>query len=133
MMTSFYIILNNIYFINSRLVIVIKTMGYSTGYFSKIGHFFKMAITRKIEVGISSNFLHGIRTSICIRKCNENGGLFWSQFLEITMGYSLCFFSKIGLFLKMLITPKMFVGISPNFLHSIRTSVCIRKCNKNWG
>ena len=100
MMTSFYIILNTIYFINSRLVIVIKTMGYSTGYFSKIGHFLKMAITRKIEVGISSNFLHGIRTSICIRKCNENGGLFWSQFLEITMGYSLCFFFKNWLILK---------------------------------
>ena len=34
-----------------------KTMGYSTGNFSKIGQFFKMAITRKIKVGISSNLL----------------------------------------------------------------------------
>ena len=25
------------------------------------------------------------------------------------------------------------LGISSNFLHSIRTSMCIRKCNKNWG
>ena len=25
------------------------------------------------------------------------------------------------------------VGISSNFLQSIRTSMCIRKCNKNWG
>ena len=40
-----------------------------TGYFSE---FFKMAITQKIQGGISSNFLHSIRTSICIRKCNKN-------------------------------------------------------------
>ena len=43
-------------------------MGYSTGFFSKIGSFFKMAITHEILVGISSNFLQSIRTSICIRK-----------------------------------------------------------------
>ena len=24
-------------------------------------------------------------------------------------------------------------GISSNFLQSISTSICIRKCNKNWG
>ena len=41
-----------------------------------------MAITRKILVGISSNFLHSIRTSNCIRKCNKNWGWFQSQFLE---------------------------------------------------
>ena len=29
---------------------------YSTGYFSEIGMIFKMVITRKFEVGISSNF-----------------------------------------------------------------------------
>ena len=51
-----------------------KSMGYNTGIFSKIGRFLKMAITQKIEVGISSNFLHSISTSICIRKCNKN---FW--------------------------------------------------------
>ena len=33
-----------------------------------------MAITQKIFVRISSNLLHSIRTSICIRKCNKN---FW--------------------------------------------------------
>ena len=32
----------------------------------------KMAITRKIEVGMSSNLLHSISTLICIRKCNKN-------------------------------------------------------------
>ena len=51
-----------------------KGMGHSTGYFSEIGRFFKMAITQKLLVGISSNFLHSIRTSICIRKCNKNWG-----------------------------------------------------------
>ena len=47
-------------------------MGYSTGKFSEIGSFFKMVITQKFELGISSNFLHSIRTSVCIRKCNKN-------------------------------------------------------------
>ena len=43
--------------------------------------FYKMAITRKIEVGINSNLLHSISTSICIRKCNKNfrdfEAIFW--------------------------------------------------------
>ena len=47
-------------------------MGYSTGKFSEIGSFLKMDITQKFELGISSNFLHSIRTSMCIRKCNKN-------------------------------------------------------------
>ena len=81
-------------------------MGYSTGYFSKISQFFKMAITRKILVGISSNFLHSIRTSICIRKCNKNWGSFLSHFLEKTMGYSTGYFSDFGIFFKMAITRK---------------------------
>ena len=34
-----------------------------------------MAITPKLFVGIKSNFLQSIRTSIRIRKCNKNGGL----------------------------------------------------------
>ena len=46
-------------------------MGYSTGNFSEIGRFLKLAITGKFEVGISSNFLPSIRTSIYIRKCNK--------------------------------------------------------------
>ena len=109
-----------------------KSMGYSTGIFSKIGQFFKMVITPKIEVGISSNFLHSISTSIYIRKCNKNFSWFRSHFLEKTMGYSTGIFSKIGRFFKMVITPKIEVGISSNFLHSISTSICIRKCNKNF-
>ena len=79
-------------------------MGYSTGYFSDFGIFFKTAITRKVLVGISSNFLHSIRTSICIRKCNKNWGDFGAIFLEKTMGYSTGYFSKIGQFFKMAIT-----------------------------
>ena len=36
-------------------------------------------------------------------------------------------------FPKLDVTQKLFVGISSNFLHGISTSICIRKCNKNWG
>ena len=106
-----------------------KSMGYSLRYFSDFGHFQKPAITQKIKVGISSNFLHSIRTSICIRKCNKNWGSFFDHFLEKSMGYSLRYFSDF----EPAITQKIKVGISSNFLHSIRTSICIRKCNKNWG
>ena len=49
-------------------------MGYSLGYSSDFGSFLKVAVTRKIEVGISSNLLQSIFTSIYIRKCNKN---FW--------------------------------------------------------
>ena len=38
----------------------------------------------------------------------------------------------VTLCFQMVITQKVLVGISSNFLHSIRTSICIRKCNKNW-
>ena len=48
-----------------------KSLYYSTVIFSDFGSFYKMAITRKIEVGINSNLLHSISTSICIRKCNK--------------------------------------------------------------
>ena len=107
-------------------------MGYSTGYFSEIGRFLKMAITQKFELRISSNFLHSIRTSICIRKYNKNFLRFRSHFLEKNMGYSTGYFSEIGPFLKMAITQKFELRISSNFLHSIRTSICIRKYNKNF-
>ena len=79
-------------------------MDYSLCFFSKIGHFFKMLITQKIEVGISSNFLHSISTSICIRKCDKNFLHFWSHFLEKSMGYSTGHFSEIGHFFKMAVT-----------------------------
>ena len=109
-----------------------KSMGYSLRYFSDFDRFLKMAITRKIEVRISSNFLHSISTSICIRKCNKNFSRFRSHFLKKTMGYSLRYFSDFGLFLKMAITRKIEVRISSNLLHSISTSICIRKCNKKF-
>ena len=110
-----------------------KSLYYSTVIFSDFGSFLKMTVTRKIEVGINSNLLQSISTSICIRKCNKNLVWFRSHFLEKTMGYSTGIFSKNGLFLKMAITRKIEVGISSNFLHSISTSICIRKCNKNFG
>ena len=109
-----------------------KTMGYSLGYFTEFWCFLKMAVTWKFEFRITSNFLHSIRTSMCIRKCNKNFGWFRSHFLEKTMGYSLGYFSEIGRFLKMAVTWKKFVTISSNLLHSISTSICIRKCNKNF-
>ena len=79
-------------------------MGYSTGHFSEIGHFKKMLIIRKIEVRISSNFLHNMSTSICIRKCNKFFLHFRSHFLEKSMGYSTGKFSENGSFFKMAIT-----------------------------
>ena len=108
-------------------------MGYSTGYFSEFGQFLKMAITQKFELRISSNFLHSIRASICIRKCNKNGGGdFGAIFQKIAWAIVQGIF-RIGSFLKMVITRKIGVRISSNFLHSIRTSICIRKRNKNGG
>ena len=92
-----------------------------------------MVITRKFELGIGSNFLHNIRTSMCIWKCNKSFGWFRSHFLEKSMGYSTRIYSKIGWFKKMVITRKFELGIGTNFLHNIRTSMCIWKCNKNFG
>ena len=77
-----------------------KTMGYSTVIFSDFGPFFKMAITRIIEVRISPNLLQSISTSICIRKCNKKWGSFFGHFLEKTMGYSTVIFSDFGPFLN---------------------------------
>ena len=73
-------------------------MGYSTGIFSDFWCFLKMAVTRKIEVGIGSNLLHSISTSICIRKCNKNRGSFFDHFLEKSMGYSTVIFSDFSPF-----------------------------------
>ena len=67
-----------------------KTMDYSLRYFSDFWSFLKMAVTRKIEVGMSSNFLHSIRTSICIIKCNkiwgDFGAIFWKKPWAIALG-----------------------------------------------
>ena len=109
-----------------------KSMDYSTGIFVDFGSFLKMTVTRKIEVGISSNLLHSISTSICIRKCNKKFSWFRSHFLEKSMDYSTVIFSDFGPFLKMVVTWKIEVGISSNLLHSISTSICIRKCNKKF-
>ena len=45
-----------------------KTLYYSTGIFEQLKKFVK----NPILIGISLNFLHNIRTCICIRKCNKN-------------------------------------------------------------
>ena len=107
-------------------------MDYSLGYFSEFGSFLKVAVTQKIEVGISSNLLQSIFTSIYIRKCNKNFWSFRSHFLEKTMDYSLGYFSDFGSFLKVAVTQKIEVRISSNLLQSIFTSIYIRKCNKNF-
>ena len=108
-------------------------MGYgSLRYFSDFGSFFKVAVTRKIEVGISSNLQQSIFTSICIRKCNKNFWSFRSHFLEKTMDYSLGYLPDFGSFFKVAVTRKIEVGISSNLQQSIFTSICIRKCNKNF-
>ena len=111
-----------------------KSLYYSTVIFSDFGSFLKMIVTRKIEVGIDSNLLHSISTctSICIRKCNKNFSWFWSHFLEKSLYYSTVIFSDFGSFYKLAITWKIEVGIDSNLLHSISTSICIRKCNKNF-
>ena len=46
------------------------------------------------------------------------------------MGYSTGNFSEISPFLKMTITQKIELGISSNFLCSIRTPTCIRKMSE---
>ena len=109
-----------------------KSMDYSTVIFLDFGSFLKLTVTRKIEVRISSNLLHSIITSICIRKCNKNFWWFRSHFLEKSMDYSTVIFLDFGSFLKLTVTRKIEVRISSNLLHSIITSICIRKCNKNF-
>ena len=109
-----------------------KSLYYSTVIFSDFGSFYKLAITWKIEVGINSNLLHSISTSICIRKCNKIFSWFRSHFLEKSLYYSTVIFSDFGSFLKMTVTQKIEVGIDSNLLHSISTSICIKKCNKNF-
>ena len=47
-----------------------------------------MVITQKIEVGISSNLLHSISTSICIRKRNKNFLVISDPFFGKIMGPS---------------------------------------------
>ena len=48
------------------------------------------------------------------------------------MNYSTVIFSDFGSFYKMATTRKIEVRISSNLLHSISTSIYIRKCNKNF-
>ena len=78
---------------------------WAIGTFLKFG-VEKMVITQKIEVGISSNFLHSIRTSICIRKCNKNLETFRSHFSKKPWAIAFAFFKKWLLFV-MFITRKI--------------------------
>ena len=75
-------------------------MGYSTGKFSEIGSFFKMAVTQKIEVGISSNFLQSISTSCVsenvIKILSDFEVIFWKKPWAIVQGN----FQKLAHFLK---------------------------------
>ena len=74
-------------------------MGYSTGIFSDFGSFLKMVVTRKIEVGINSNLLHSIRTSIymyVIKIFGDFGAIFWKKLWAIVQE----FFQILAHFLK---------------------------------
>ena len=75
-------------------------MGYSTGKFSENGSFLKMVITRKFELGIGSNFLHNIRTSMLsenvIKIFSDFGAIFWKNPWAIVQGN----FQKMAHFLK---------------------------------
>ena len=59
-----------------------------------------MAITQKIEVGITSNLLHSLSTSICIRKCNKIFGDFGAIFWKKPWAIALDIFPIFGAFLK---------------------------------
>ena len=48
------------------------------GIFQKLDHFKKL-LQLESFLKISSNFLHSISISICIRKSNKNWGKFWSH------------------------------------------------------
>ena len=74
-------------------------MGYSLRYFSDFGYFFKMAITQKIEVGISSNLLQSIFISIYIRKCNKKILVILEPF---SWAIALGIFQNLAHFLKWL-------------------------------
>ena len=50
-----------------------KTMYYSTGFFNSIFEQHDKFVKNPISIGITSNFLHNVKTCICIRKCNKNG------------------------------------------------------------
>ena len=57
----------------------------------------------KIEVGISSNLLHSISTSIYIRKCNKKlGVIFWPFFGKKPWAIVQGFFQILDPFLKWL-------------------------------
>ena len=81
---------------------------------------------------MSNSLLHG-KFHVRIKYVSENVIKIVTIFGKSMGYYNTGYFSKIGLFFKIAITQKALVGISPNFLYSIRTSICIRKYNKNWG
>ena len=56
-----------------------KTLYYSTGALARFLSNFKNSEKNPILIGISSNFLHNIRTCICIRKNYKNGEFSPSQ------------------------------------------------------
>ena len=41
--------------------------------FGQIFEQIKKFVKNPISIGINSNFIHNIRTCICIKKCNKNG------------------------------------------------------------
>ena len=88
-------------------------------------------IKNPISIRISSNFLHNIRTCICIRKNYKNGQFSPSHFWRNTLYYSTGSLARFLSNFKKFIKNPILIRISSNFLHNIRTCICIRKNYKN--
>ena len=89
-------------------------------------------IAQKFSAGISSNFLHSIRASICIRNVIKLGVIsepFFGKKPWANTGY----FSEIGIIFKNCHNSK---NLSPNQLKlsTLHKDINMyQKCNKNWG
>ena len=62
----------HVHIVISQLTYIVQGIFQNLAYIVKNGH------NSIVLVGISSNFLQSIRTSMCIRKCNKNWGDFYS-------------------------------------------------------
>ena len=75
-----------------------KSMGYSTGNFSKIGQFFKMAITRKFKSKSAQTFcvalVHQYESENVIKNFGDFGAIFWKKAWAIVQGI----FQKLAYF-----------------------------------
>ena len=111
-----------------------KSLYYSTGSLARFLSNFKKFVKNPNLIEICSNFLHNIRTCICIKKIIEmensllaNFDEIWSKSLYYSTGSLARFLSNFKKFVK---NPNL-IEICSNFLHNIKTCICIRKNYKN--